>query len=513
MWYKVKELSESGLNISQIHYETQLDRATVRRYLMLSEQEFHEWIKRRQNIPKKLQPYYDFVKDTLEKQPYLSSPQIEDRLLEQFKDLPVVHSKTTHNLVKNIRLSHSLPKQKEKKIRDYEKLAERPFGEEAQADFGQTYLQTETTYQKKIYFFAIVLSRSRQKYVYTQGYPFTTATAIYAHELAFEYFQGIPKKIIYDQDRVFISEENLGDVILTEGFRAFCESNPFNPVFCKKGDPESKGKVENVVKYTKQNFLRGRTYRNDQLLQSECLRWLSRRANGKVHGATQKVPFQEWLIEKEYLYPLQSAPAIPKSIMPSYSVRKDNCIRYKGNFYSLPAATYKGPNTKVLLEVKDRILCIHNTEQKILAQHLMPQDDEKGLYIRDEAHVHVRGKNFKSENSYEELIALFNDPKVEQYLTLLEQDKPRYFKDNLKVIHKSVINASEEIAMKAFLVCLENSIYNGNDFGKVLAALKKQAPSMKLLKMSDNPSYIQKDLTPETSNINLYESILENGTN
>ncbi|MBT2620622.1 hypothetical protein [Chryseobacterium sp. ISL-6] len=40
MWYKVKELKGSGLNISQIHVETGLDRATVRKYLSLSEKGF-----------------------------------------------------------------------------------------------------------------------------------------------------------------------------------------------------------------------------------------------------------------------------------------------------------------------------------------------------------------------------------------------------------------------------------------------------------------------------------------
>ena len=37
MGYKVKELSESGLNKSQIHRETGLDRGTIRRYLSMSE--------------------------------------------------------------------------------------------------------------------------------------------------------------------------------------------------------------------------------------------------------------------------------------------------------------------------------------------------------------------------------------------------------------------------------------------------------------------------------------------
>ena len=65
---------------------------------------------------------------------------------------------------------------------------------------------------------------------------------------------GRPKKVLYDQDKVLLHDENLGDLILTKCFRAFVNQQHFEPVFCRKSDPESKGKVENVVKYVKQNF-------------------------------------------------------------------------------------------------------------------------------------------------------------------------------------------------------------------------------------------------------------------
>ncbi|MCT3699054.1 transposase family protein [Elizabethkingia anophelis] len=186
--------------------------------------------------------------------------------MERYSDLPVVHSKTIYNFNKSIRLEHGLVKYKDKKARDYEKLPDTPYGQQAQVDFGQAFMQTGSTYRMKVYFFAIVLSRSRQKFIYFQNHPFTTATAVYAHELAFEFFQGIPREIIYDQDWVFIHEENLGDILLIDGFRPFCDSNPFKAIFCRMADPESKGKIENVVKYVKQNFLRGRLYKTVPIL-------------------------------------------------------------------------------------------------------------------------------------------------------------------------------------------------------------------------------------------------------
>jgi len=508
MWYKVKELFESGLNISQIHVETGLDRGTVRKYRSLSEKGFHDWISRSRNLPKKLAQYYSFVKESLELQPYLSSAQIEDRLMERFTDLPDVHSKTIYNFVKNIRLEHGLVKYKDKTARDYEKLPETPYGEQAQVDFGQAFLQTNTSYQIKVYFFAMVLSRSRQKFVYFQSHAFTTTTSIYAHELAFEYFQGIPKKILYDQDRVFIHEENLGDILLTDGFRSFCDSNPFEPIFCRKADPESKGKIENVIKYVKHNFLRGRLYKSVPILQKEVFEWLKRRGNGKVHGSTGKIPHKEWIIEQKHLQPGINAPALPQTMLPEYYVRKDNCITYRGNYYSLPSGTYSGQGSKVLLEIKGSSMCIYSSENQMLAQHMISQ--QKGCLVRLESHK--RASTVKVEQTTAQIIELLKHNNAALYLSLLKLDRPRYYHDNLKVIHKSLKNASDQARLNTLDICLENKIYNAYEFAQVLALQKKLDPAESgHLKMTPrmDAAYLQQDMEPETSNINYYEFILK----
>lgn len=507
MWYKVKELVESGLNISQIHVETGLDRATVRKYLSLSEKGFHDWVSRPRNLPKKLSVYYNYVKETLELQPYLSAAQIEDRLMERYSDLPNVHSKTIYNFVRNIRLEYGLVKYKDKQARDYEKLPDTPYGQQAQVDFGQAFMQTDTTYQMKVYFFAMVLSRSRQKFVYFQNHPFTTTTAVYAHELAFEFLKGIPQQIIYDQDRVFIQEENLGDILLTDGFRSFCDSNPFEPIFCRKADPESKGKIENVVKYVKHNFLRGRLYKTVPILQKEALDWLKRRGNGKVHGSTAKIPHKEWLVEQKYLQPATTAPTLPRTMLPIYFVRKDNCITYRGNYYSLPSGSYKGQGTKVLLEIKGSSMCIYSEANQFVARHIISQ--QKGYIVRLEGHKRTGAE--RVEQTTAEVLALFNNNNGVVYLSLLKENRPRYYHDSLKVILKNLKGASQESIEQTLKTCLENKIFNSYEFSQVLNLQKKIHPvetAYLTIGSGIDTTHLQQGLDPETSNINYYESIL-----
>jgi transposase len=119
----------------------------------------------------------------------------------------------------------------------------------------------------------------------------------------FEYIGGIPNQIVYDQDTVFIVSENGGDIILTDAFRAYTRDQSFDLYFCRKADPESKGKVENVVKYVKQNFLCNRTYHNIETLNDQAMGWLGRTANSLPHGTTKKEPFSELIIEQAFLKP------------------------------------------------------------------------------------------------------------------------------------------------------------------------------------------------------------------
>ncbi len=59
---------------------------------------------------------------------------------------------------------------------------------------------------------------------------------------------------------------------------------------CRKADPESKGKIENLVGFVKKNFLQVRIC--DTLEDASCglASWLSRRANGRISSATGMIP-------------------------------------------------------------------------------------------------------------------------------------------------------------------------------------------------------------------------------
>jgi hypothetical protein len=505
MWYEVQRLTASGLNKSQIKRETSLDRSTIRKYQKISEEEFHNWVKEKKRMPKKLQNYHFYVKKELELKPYLSASQIEDRLKENYDNLPKVHSKTVYNFVETIREKYDIPKSKNDKVRVFEKLLEVAYGSEAQVDFGETWMQTIDGKRKKVYFYSIVLSRSRHKYFYLDTRPFTTKMSVNAQEQAFEYFGGVPRKIIYDQDSVFISDENLGNYKLTQEFSGYCASSDFKAVFCRKADPQSKGKVENVVKYIKQNFLRGRDFKNIETLNRQAMAWLDRTGNGKKHQGTQLVPKREFLEEQKHLLPLKKNYNKQSEPYKSYKVRKDNTICYKSNYYSLPLGTYQNQDSFILMQLKDPEILIFDKHKNQICTHVL--SNKRGKVIRNTDHKREKSKTL--EGLVKSVIEYFGDkPIIHNYLALLQKNMSRYYRDNLQYLIKNVVGFSDEIKKDTLIFCIENKVYNAKELIEILHKkhLESQIEEPEIKEVQSNKKH-QDNLDIEKSKMSNYENI------
>lgn len=509
MWNKVRELNSFGLNNSQISRELGLYRGTVARYLSMSESDYLSSGSYRRTYSHKLDIYERFIHQELDSHPYLSSSQIHDHLKEHYPSFPPVNSKTVYNYVLHVRQKYDLPKHAEQKYRAYEKQPETPFGALGQIDFGERYMSTSSGGHVKVYFFAMVLSRSREKFVYFSLSPFTTSLAVYAHELAFQFYSGFPAKILYDQDKVLLRGENLGDLLLTHGFRKFVSEIGFETVFCRKSDPESKGKIENVVKYVKYNFLRGRVFTDIDTLNEESSGWLERTGNGCVHASSKLVPSEVFKEEQGYLSPYNGTPTPVKVEMKAYYVRKDNTVNYKGNYYTLPTGTYHGHDTLAYVHLNGTEIHLFDKETgKTLAIHSLCL--EKGKLVRNTSHSR---NNTASLQSLEDKVknSLSAGAQIDEYLDKLHRDKSRYYRDNLTFIDRHLTAFSTEIMHKAFSYCLEKGIYNANVLIDVAKNLQKQSGEKPADPTSiPQPHTIRKyDMVPEKTDINVFNAIFQ----
>lgn len=506
MYFEVHKLKREGLKIAQISRFLVMDCRTIKKYLAMSEQEYEDFLEVQSARHKLLARYEDFIKDRLEDCPDASAAQVEDWLREHFTDFIDVNAKTVFNYVLYVRNKYGIPKPFNH--RDFTMSDELPYGKQAQADFGEYNMTSEEGRRKKIYFLCIVLSRSRYKYVWFSENPFTTLSAIAAHDRAFWYMEGITMEIVYDQDTLLLVNENKGDLILTEAFRKYALYRGINLHFCRKSDPQSKGKIENVVKYVKYNFLRGRTFINIDTLNGQCQAWLSRTANAKAHASTHKIPYKEWLIEKAYLRPVTES-FEPESVLRSYNVRKDNTISFKSNFYRVPVGTYKPPSTAVWTQVTDDDqLIIYDAGNNLIASHKL--NPGKGKIIG--------GSNYKRDFSsgidelIDDIAGQFTNPdQAKDYFQRIRLDKPRYIRDQLQSIKKLTSIYDIQIMSQGIAFCIENRIYRATDLESVVKKINARQNQQTTI---NPPVFIETinraahKIIPNKSDISDYQSLM-----
>jgi transposase len=506
MYHEIHKLSRNGFSNAKIAHYLVLDARTVKRMLSMTEEQYELQLLSAQSRTKILSPYEPFVLQKLETFHDTPAAQMHDWLKEHYPDLEKVSTRTVFNFVMYVRQKYNIPVVKI--IRQYFPVEELYYGLQAQVDFGSYNMRIPNGGQKKIHFFAMVLSRSRMKYIWFIDKPFTSQSVCQAHENAFFFFNGIPKVIVYDQDRTLIVDENMGSIILTLIFKQYTRSRNFELHFCRKADPESKGKIENVIQFVKKNFLLNRPYLDLETLNTQALAWLARTANALEHNYTKKVPQAEFEKERPFLKPYTPM-IIDNKEEKIYHVRKTNTIAHKSNFYSLPIGTYMGTGTQVNVKEKDGALEIYNAEQILICTHLLCT--QKGQTIINNHHKRDISKTL--QEMIEQTVACFaNEKSAREYINNIKKKVPRYLRDHLQVLLKSLTETDVDAtdADKALAFCINNSLFSGYDFTQVLYLFldKKPVITKREIKLLDKNNLEKASQSPEKSNIEEYENII-----
>lgn len=510
LYLKIRQLHERKFKIAQIAEELKITRPTVYKYLNMSFEEVQEYLVSSHKKSKKLDPYRDWFVAWLEEYPHLSAAQIRDWLIERYPELEVGES-TVRLYVSEIREKYQI--EKKSIVRQYEAVPEQPMGKQLQVDWGETKQKTITKKEVKLFFIAFVMAHSRYKYMEWQDRPFTTKDAIRCHENAFRFFEGRTDEIVYDQDHLLTVSENTGDLILTTEFQAYVNDRKFKVHLCRKADPESKGMIENVVKYIKGNFADSRVFKDIEDWNIRAIQWLERTGNKNVHNTTKKRPAEVFLVEKQHLEPVSPLLSIESNHTQSISrnVGKDNTVRFESNRYSVPLGTYGSlPKNEVFLEIiddeKQRLLIIHSQlDGEILAKHQI--SNEKGKLIQNRNHTRDRSKGV--EELKQSIILRFeNQVDALTYINEICLRYGRYRKDQLTLLQR-VIKEEKEWIDQELKKCISEKLFSANDFRDVVNYLKKI--SMESVQLINGGTRVQSSKTKikvTTRSLSTYTSIL-----
>jgi transposase len=183
-------------------------------------------------------------------------------------------------------------------------------GEEAQVDFGFAGLvpRAPGDAPAKSWVFVMTLSHSRHQYVELVQDQ-TVGTWLALHRNAFQFFGGVPRKIVLDNLKAGIIKASVTDPEAQRAYRECAEHYGFVISPCVARVPEHKGKVERGVQYVKRSFLAGRSFRSLVEANEAAIDWVLDHAGVRVHGTTQEIPLHVFEArERTALIGLPSAP-------------------------------------------------------------------------------------------------------------------------------------------------------------------------------------------------------------
>lgn len=379
---EIFQLKQAGYTISGISRLTGLDRKTVRKYLNRGRSTPPEMRLRTPNVSKKLASFEKDILDLIKysDMDFPSCPAIYEKLVEKGYGGSL---SLLQKWMRSYRQQH-IPQV----VIRYETAP----GQQAQVDWGEKRVfdqKTKTT--KKIYIFSMVLSWSRMRFVY-----FTLKADMYyfllCHKLAFGYFGGIPREILYDQTRCVLIKPGFKDIVFNNKFLDFAHHYDFVPRVCKPRRAQTKGKVENNIKFIKGNFLCLQDTHDCRILNQRAKLWMEK-VNHKVHSTIQEIPYKRF--SKEGLQDIADKRDYDLYYFNSRKVFNDSTFSFQSRRFSVPPE-YIGKTVTIKYRPGISRIDVYWTEKNI-TQH---RTDTLEQYVIKRAHSHQIWKLWRDENKH-----------------------------------------------------------------------------------------------------------------
>jgi transposase len=374
VWRMIRNMKDRGMSNREIASELGISRNTVRK--MIKATKIPD--PKRRKRASKLDPYRSRIRELIEKY-NLSSV----RILEEIR-------KTGYEGGYTILKDYCAELRKDRRIQAVYRYETEP-GKQSQVDFGEFGHIDIDGKRRKLYAFSMILGYSRMRYVeFTTD--ISTENVIRMHMNAFSFYGGFTDTILYDNMKQIVIDRKIkaSESAFNQKFVDFAEYYGIVIRLCYPYRPETKGKIENTIKYLRYNFFNGRTFSNLNDINVQCTEWL-RKVNAQVHGTTHEIPLERW--KQEALNPMSAVPAYMTRKEEIRKISRDCYVSYRGNRYSVPWK-YAGRECRIIEE--SSILRI-GIDSIIVAEHAILTGT--GRISRKKEHFEGLLKAVREENS------------------------------------------------------------------------------------------------------------------
>lgn len=251
--------------------------------------------------------------------------------------------------------------------------------EAAQVDFGSgpeiTDVHTGEVF--KTWVFVMTLCWSRHQYAEVVRDQ-TIATWLGCHRRAFEWFGGVPGRIIIDNPKCAITRACITDPSVQRAYAECAEGYGFKISPCPPRDPQKKGIVESGVKYVKRNFLPLREFRDLADANRQLKEWVLGTAGTRNHGTTREQPLARFTTTERSL--LIALPAHPPEIATwaRVTVHRDAHVQFEKTLYSVP---FRLMSQQLWLRATDQLIQIYRDQERV-ATHVRTSSHRRST-LRD----------------------------------------------------------------------------------------------------------------------------------
>ena len=218
-------------------------------------------------------------------------------------------------------------------------------GETYQMDWGFTWVTDPAGKEYKVACFAMICHHCGKMYI--EFFPNARQENLFIGMIHAFYMLGVPRYVLTDNMKSVVIRRDLeGRPVWQVDYEAFMNTVGFKTKLCKPRHPFTKGKIERLIRFVKENFLAARLFWNISDLNEQALEW-SEKHNSRYHKTIDDIPdFLHVSKCSSVTLPLKEEKEILLYLFPQRRISFDGFICYEGRRFGVPF-TYAGATARV----------------------------------------------------------------------------------------------------------------------------------------------------------------------
>jgi transposase len=293
--------------------------------------------------PRMVDPYRDFIAETLARYPRLCATRLHDMLRERGY-LGAV--RTLREYVVDVR-----PRPRREVYLRTETLP----GEQAQVDWAYVGKLPLPGGERGIWLFVMVFAHSRAMWA-EFVIDLTVHSLVRSLTRAARAMGGVTRQWLFDNPKVVVLERRGDTVRFHPVLLDLCARMRVQPRLCAVARPEHKGKVERAIRYLRDRFLAGRTITGISEGNAQLARFIAEIAHPRPHPVHAPRAVADVLAEERPRLLALPDPLPDTDLVAPVTVDRQAFIRFDTNRYSVPSKLAECTLTLVADDLTVRVL-------------------------------------------------------------------------------------------------------------------------------------------------------------